>query len=232
MRVIALRWHLSHAVQWSPFWIWESERLSHTSMVMRPIWSTYFPKAEPNPTWLTRASLESIDLTWQPGEWIMLKHTSGSSVWLCRKRSVQHFLLYESGERLFLYMPATVRGPERHLCPFLNLSEISPQKQPDFRKFPNRLWWIKSFRADPTPFSAWQCVTVILMINGGFYFPRDCECRETGDILLVTLWRITRSTPLSSKLLFSALARIVSSIMPKIIHSGIYVGHCTPKPKW
>lgn len=56
-----------------------------------------FPKAEPNPTWLTRASLESIDLTWQsgenPAEWIMLKHTSGSSVWLCRKTSVQHFLL-------------------------------------------------------------------------------------------------------------------------------------------
>lgn len=56
-----------------------------------------FPKAEPNPTWLTRASLESVDLTWQsgenPDEWIMLNHTSGSSVWLCRKTGVQHFLL-------------------------------------------------------------------------------------------------------------------------------------------
>ncbi len=114
-----------------------------------------FPKAEPNPTWLTRASLESIDLTWQsgakPSEWIMLKHTSGSSVWLCRKTSVQRFLLCESGERLFLNIPATVRSPERRLCSLLNLSEISAQKQPDFRKFPNRLWWIKSFQADPTP---------------------------------------------------------------------------------
>lgn len=131
MRVIALRWHLSHAVQWSPFWIWESDRLSHTSMVMCPIWSTYFPKAEPNPTWLTRASLESIDLTWQsgakPGEWIMLKRTSGSSVWLCRKRSVQHFLLCESGGTV-----VSVRGPERHLCSLLNLSKISAQSQPDF----------------------------------------------------------------------------------------------------
>ncbi len=210
MRVIALRWHLSHAVQWSPFWIWESERLSHTSMVMRPIWSTYFPKQNRiQHGWLV---LPLKALIWHGR--VAQSSVNGSCLNIrlaalfgyAEKRAYGVFFCASQGNACFWTCPLLY---ERRLCSLLNLSEISAQKQPDFQKFPNRLWWIKSFQADPTPFSAWQRVTVILMINGGFYLPGDCECKEAGDILLVTLWRITHWAPLSSKLLSFPLSALL-----------------------